>query len=325
MSNGNNEKPTMPSTIHIRNLLSKEIDNEPVAFAWPHITEECRRMDYIFLGDDAENVYAVSIYQNKLPDSVPEGVRDEMKTASHDGTNFFYTEVGKKTGNYKLQYACEYLTTTNQTTDNMRREYHERISVSDATETERIELEKLRDLISQGTVLFYTGAGASISAGLPSGDTIKSELGVQMNREFDAFTESLALRADQFQDKLYEYQRLFYGGTSKAHEALERLRANNPDRIILATENLDKLHQNAGSPVITFGQISEVPEEFLQEVDCIVTIGLQQACTNLLQRYKETNGAGKLAALNINPPPYQYPADYYIEGDAQEILSKVAE
>jgi NAD-dependent SIR2 family protein deacetylase len=323
--NGSVEKPTPPITVHVEGLLSKEIDSEPVAFVWPHITEDSRRMDGICLGEDAKDIYAVTLYQESLPDSIPENVRKEMKTANYDGIDFFYAEAGKRPENYDISHACEYLVNTSQTTGNMRQEHYEKIALSEATETKRIDLDEFEELISQGNVLFYTGAGISIEAGLPSGSAVINELGVQMNRDFDTFTESLILREEQLQEKLCEYQRLFYGSTTQAHEALEKLRAANPDRIVLATENLDKLHQNADSPIITFEQISKVPKEFLQDVDCVVTVGLQQACTDLLRRYKEENENGKLIALNKNPPPYQYPADYYLEGDAQDILVRVVE
>jgi NAD-dependent SIR2 family protein deacetylase len=207
----------------------------------------------------------------------------------------------------------------------MRKTHYERLSKSEAAETTKLEPGEFKEMLSQGNVLIYTGAGTSVAAGLPSGNFLRRGLGVEMNKDIDSFTELLALSNSTFYTNLLGLRDKFHGDPTPAHTALERIRALNEDRILLATENLDKLHQKAGSHVIPFEKISEIPDELLENTDYFVTVGLQQACTDLPQRYKRVNPHGKVIAINTNPPPYQYSADYYVEGDAQKILVDVAQ
>ena len=325
MTNNPNEMQDLSITVHFENLLSSEVDREPVAFNWPHIDKGCRRIDYIYLGGTKRDVYALALYQEPLPESLSEKVRSKMKQETHNDMSFYYVETGKQPETLEITDICEHLSETTNTTTKMKRVTRDRRVRSEEIETKELTLKELKEMLKQNSVMFYTGAGISVAAGLPSAEALKQGLGVEMGKKTDSFTETLAVQGSQLHQKLQELQCLFYGSATPAHRDLEKIRVSNPDRIVLATENLDKLHQQAGSPIIAFGKISEVSNDALRQLDYIITVGLQQACTDLLERYKKINPSGKIIAINIKPPPYQYEADYYVKGDSQDTLADIVE
>jgi NAD-dependent SIR2 family protein deacetylase len=188
----------------------------------------------------------------------------------------------------------------------------------------RIEETEVADVMRNGRVLIYTGAGVSLASGVPDMRGLIACLGVDGSKRVDEFARLVMLNQPKMRRRLAVLQESFYGKPTPAHHALAQIQALTGVRV--ATENLDVLGETAGQEIIKREKINKaLPDAELSKLDCIVTVGLRADDSGLLLRYKQVKPNGKFIALNLEPPLYLDETDYFLEGDVQKTVPKIRE
>ena len=107
-------------------------------------------------------------------------------------------------------------------------------------------------------VVILTGAGISAESGLP---TFRDAQGLWEGHRFEDVATPEAFHRDRaLVHRFYNLRRAAARGVAPnaAHIALARLEAALPDRCLLVTQNIDGLHQRAGSnPLCMHGEIAK--------------------------------------------------------------------
>jgi NAD-dependent deacetylase len=107
-------------------------------------------------------------------------------------------------------------------------------------------------------IVILTGAGISAESGLP---TFRDANGLWEGHRFEDVATPEAFRRDpELVHRFYNLRRAAAAGVSPnaAHLAIARLEAAIPGRCLLVTQNIDGLHQRAGSrPLCMHGEISK--------------------------------------------------------------------
>jgi NAD-dependent SIR2 family protein deacetylase len=320
------EQTHKPAASLIEALQSNEIEKGRISFNWPRVKEGCKRLAHITLGAATEDNYALLVYQVPLPQGFPQEFIDKFKTYTDvKGNVFKYTQQGRAPEDTFIESACDYLTTIEDYPPK-----HKALSpISDSQEKEvlppQISEEQLLEEINGKVCLIYTGAGISIDGGLPDSAKLKQQLGVNMYKNIDDFVLSMC-DPEKIQgviSTLNSLQKTFYGKPTQAHYLLGKIQLLTKGNIAIATENLDKLHEGTGIPVVPFSRIEDIPQEYLEKAAFIITIGLGQNCTGLIPRYKTENPRGKVVAVNLSKPPYSYPVDAFVVCGAKEFCTKL--
>jgi len=95
----------------------------------------------------------------------------------------------------------------------------------------------------------------------------------------------------------------------------------------LCTDNIDLLHEKTGLKAHRFWKQkgkSGLSAEFLREIDAVISIGLDKDMYAFLEWYKIQNPQGKIISIDSKQPTYLDNEDFFIKGNIQEILPKIA-
>ncbi len=320
------EKPQVSAASLIEKIQTAEIEKYPVSFNWPRVKEGCRRLEHITLGDKPDESYALLLYQEPLPDQFPTKLEERLETYTDArGKSYRYIQRGNPPKHVSLEKACDYLTELGEYPPSQKSKTNERAEPTSEGLPLQVSTEQLLEEIKDKVCLIYTGAGVSIEKSLPDSAQLKRQLGIDMNKDVDGFVSYMSNSdgGTKIANTLQALQQMFYGEPTRSHNLLAEVQTLTSGRVALATENLDKLHEKTGYSVIPLGRIEQIPQEYLQQVDFIITIGLKQNFTGLIPRYKAENPKGKVVAVNVAPPPYSYSVDEYVVCEAQEFCLKL--
>lgn len=209
--------------------------------------------------------------------------------------------------------------------ENIKTQIQERIM----PKPQKIDAKKLAEIIKGKRIIFYTGAGISIPAGIPGMDEITSGLGIDTDQEVDEFTHRAATNPEAIMSRWEDFvNKMANAEPTKAHKALTEIAEKVGCQIL--TANIDILHEQAGIKVVhTSGQWQNlgIRPEWLKDIDFVVAIGLSGDVKGFLGWYVENNPGGKIIGANITdqPPEYLGDQDYFLQGDVQETLPELAE
>jgi|GEM_PF-2674449 len=320
------EKPQTTAYELIEKIQSSEVEKQAVGFSWPRIKEGCRKLEHITLGAKPEDNYALLLYQEPLPSTFPAELIATLDTFTDEqGRVFKYKQLGKEPEHATLVHATTYLANMGEYPPAPSNKPSEKPRIETQSSAREVNLDDLIEGLKGKTCLIYTGAGISVEVGLPDSARLKKQLGVDMNTDVDEFAVSMCTTQTRpnLESSLQELQHKFYGTPTKAHYLLGEIQGITEGRIALATENLDKLHEKSGNPVIPLGNIGDIPKEYLRQVEVVITIGLKQNFTGLVPRYKAENPQGTVIAVNLSKPPYSYPVDGYVLCNAQDFCERL--
>jgi len=184
-----------------------------------------------------------------------------------------------------------------------------------------ISSQQAASLLKGKNVLFFTGAGISMAAGLPD----LAELNAAIDGMFsplDSYIEDiLQNRTDGRASFVKQYYSLFTESEpTEAHYLIAKLCREHG--FTLATESFDNLHQKTGIEPI-FQNTDEVVIPNLGQYDYLVTVGLNAGIGNVDKEYRILNPHGRIIAITPEPPYYLLDRDYYINEPYAEALSTI--
>ncbi|HSX03336.1 MAG TPA: Sir2 family NAD-dependent protein deacetylase [Rhabdochlamydiaceae bacterium] len=179
-------------------------------------------------------------------------------------------------------------------------------------------LGRLVRLLKNKKVIFYTGAGISKAAGIPTMCELDNLLGFDKEQNFAVWAQNTIHNPRALSQHINAFHRAcFSSKPTRAHQALSELA--NLKKIKIFTENLDHLHQKTGFDVVSV--TSELKGlEALKNVDLIVCLGLSRDNKGFLAKFKEYNPNGRIIAVDLKQPNYLGNEDVWLEADLQEMM-----
>ncbi len=298
---------------------SQEIEKEtrPLEFSWVTGKNSFRIKQGINLTPDPEKAYAYIAFASPLPETMSDAEKEKLtKHTGVDGEEYWYCGFG----DFDLDRAMVMQPNRQPSLTH----YMEKTKGDEAVKPLEISAVEVADVIRKGRTIIYTGAGISVAAGTPDMKALMAYLGIDRSESVDDFAQTVMFSPEGMQHRLLSLQESFFERTTPAHESLTIIQKLTGVRI--ATENLDMLGEAAGQELIKRGAIDEIlTDTEVQQLDCIVTVGLRADDSGLLWKFRELNPEGRIIALNVEPPPYLDKRDCYLEGDAQETIPQIAE
>ncbi|MCK4934243.1 MAG: hypothetical protein KAR79_01525 [Simkaniaceae bacterium] len=305
-------------------ITAKELFLSPLSKETPKENS----LDMIFcLGDkqhfrfktSPHDIYYEVIFQEKLPKCLS---RKTKKLFIKDNSRFIHTYRYNALGKLAINKIYDERTWKHSIDYSYTAEKRR---ILEKQNPKKITVPELKNIFETKVTLFYTGAGISNAAGVPTmNDLIQlMELGAREGfvKSLDrilAQPEKLSLSIRSFHKSCFE------SAPTPAHFALVKLLENKQTKLL--TENLDNLHEKSG---ITPYRISsdylakQVDPKDIQEVDYIICIGLSFDDKGFLGWYKKHHSNGKIISIDLIKPSYLGSEDFFLEGDLQQILPEL--
>lgn len=131
----------------------------------------------------------------------------------------------------------------------------------------------LLSIIANKNVLFYTGAGLSVAAGVASMAQLNDLLGLRVGEEFIFSLREALEHPEEFSQKILSFHNAcFFSPPTEAHNALAKLALFKNTKIV--TENLDCLHEHSGiSPYrVKAEELREWGSASIKNIDYIICL-----------------------------------------------------
>lgn len=188
---------------------------------------------------------------------------------------------------------------------------------------QKIGVEKCAEIIHNHRVLFFTGAGISASAGIFTLQNLERELGIDYSQEVDEFTKKALHQPEDLVIQILRfYQKARDESPTAAHASLARIVCHKSCQVL--TGNFDLLHERSGIvPLRVYLPLEVLHPQWLKEVDYLICIGMSRDIAHVIEQYKQANPHGYLIAIDKTPPTFLQERDYYLGGDAQELVPQI--
>ena len=197
--------------------------------------------------------------------------------------------------------------------------------VIEGAKPKQLKEEELEKIIRDTNVLFYTGAGISISR-VPAMNQLYELLGLEQGEKFVPSLENAIERPKEFASKILTFHKACLSSApTRAHFALKKLAMYKNTRIV--TENVDQLHEFSGIcpyRVDPKHLRAQDADSFLKKIDHIICVGLSFDDKGFLGWYKKHNPKGKIIAIDLKKPSYLGDEDFLVTKDLQEIIPRLA-
>lgn len=185
---------------------------------------------------------------------------------------------------------------------------------------EVIDTDQLSRMIKNKKVAFFTGAGISIKAGVVNLEELMSlqqSIFTPIEQYFyDIVKGHTIKRLDMY--KLL-YSMFTEAEPTQSHSIIKEL--CDLYGITLITGNIDGLHEKTGMKPIFQNSDKVVIPEF-DTYDILVTIGLSdKGIGEVAEEFHSNNPNGLIIAINKTAPRYLSNKDYFIEGEADNVLA----
>lgn len=287
-------------------LSQKEIEAIPKSAS---LTWDKKEGSFHFETKDNELVFEI-LFPQELPDYFSDAERKLFKKTQEGYVYSFHYPSGAVNG-----AVCNHSKWAHSLTLAQPR------SFASATPFRPNVLGKLVRLLRDKKVVFYTGAGISQAAGVPTMVELDSLLGFEKENNFANWVRKTVHNPRAISQRINGFHHsCFTSKPTKAHLALSELAKLKKNKVF--TENLDHLHQKTGYDVIAV--TSELKGlEALKNVDVVVCLGLSRDNKGFLAKYKEYNPKGKIVAIDLKQPSYLGSEDVWFEADLQEAVPEL--
>jgi NAD-dependent SIR2 family protein deacetylase len=193
-----------------------------------------------------------------------------------------------------------------------------------------IPIAELAEIIKTQKVIFYTGAGISAGA-VPTMNELMKDLKISQKLTEGRNLQNYVAEIIENPGRYVEILRRFYDKCENAeptiaHRELAKVAQRYSHTLI--TENLDQLHQKTKlSPIVFAGhdKYSQVLANEIQNINFVITVGLNTDESGFLKWYKQNNPRGKIISINLIDTCYLSSDDYSLKGDAQIIMKQLGE
>lgn len=190
------------------------------------------------------------------------------------------------------------------------------------TKPKKITIHEVSEVLKSNRVIFYTGAGISLGAGVHAMAGLERSLGICNERPVDNLTHAVSLKGEKALMPWKSFcTAAFKTEPTVAHKALSEIAREK--NMYIFTENIDYLHERSGIlPVRPTKQrvVNCICKEDLMELDAIICIGLSRDDRGFLAYYKMHNPKGKIIAIDLKAPSYLGSDDYFLKGNLQGIV-----
>lgn len=189
---------------------------------------------------------------------------------------------------------------------------------------QEIEVAELIEILENKKVVFYTGAGISVSGGVLGMEDLENALGIQETEKVDEFTRNFINNPQVIFDVWNKFIKSLDNPPTEAHKSLAQLAQKLNSKIL--SENFDRLQEGSGVEAIRISGPwlkENIQPEWLKDIDAVITISLSYDDRGFLSWYKENNLNGKIIAINLGQPSYLGSEDSLLKGDCQKVVPEL--
>jgi NAD-dependent SIR2 family protein deacetylase len=263
-------------------------------------------------------------------DSLPENLTEEEKQKFEKKTR---VESGKEKVTYILKSETPPLVEKEEEIDpetslgkNYRiakaREFKK--TDEEVPKPKELNLAELVEFLRNNRIVFYTGAGISVSGNVHGMKDLENSLGIQKPGKADDFLRNCINNPEITLEAWIRFVESLDSPPTEAHKSLAQLAQKLNVKIF--SENVDHLQEGAGvRPVRISGPWlkENIQIGWLKDLDAIITVGLSYDDRAFLGWYKENNPAGKIVSINLSQPTYLGDEDFLVKGDLQKLIPEL--
>lgn len=176
-------------------------------------------------------------------------------------------------------------------------------------------LEMIDHLLPLEEVCIYTGAGLSIYSGIWDYQTLQQRLSLN---DLPTFIASCRRREQELNLTIGKFMyQLTTSQPTPGHQIIHRFSMDYG--CLVLTENIDNLHQQVGTHVITRGRFSYYQHKLLGRK--LLILGVSNDHLGILQAYRQCMPKRPLFVVNTNMHlPYLHETDLFLHQDVQMFL-----
>jgi len=140
---------------------------------------------------------------------------------------------------------------------------------------QEIKVAQLVEILENKKVVFYTGAGISVSGGVLGMEDLKNALGIQKTVKVDEFTRNYINNPQVIFEVWNKFIESLDNPPTEAHKSLAQLAQKLNSKIL--SENFDHLQEGSGVEAIRISGPwlkANIQPEWLKNIDAVITIGL---------------------------------------------------
>jgi len=200
----------------------------------------------------------------------------------------------------------------------------------DPSAVQEISVSELANFLCGKRIVVFTGAGISISSGIPS---FRGSAGldsrIPLHEDFPGHATWLMVEhPEKIARIVSDFQANFIRAKpNAAHKALAELEHRGV-LVELITGNADRLHERAGSQRVHLKESkyfvdSDEGWNWIRSGDVFLVIGVSQDEHGFLC-YARVQGI-QIVLIALEPPDFLHPGDWYILGKAEEILPQLCQ
>lgn len=185
-----------------------------------------------------------------------------------------------------------------------------------------LDIQQLAKMLLSRKTLIFTGAGISISQGLPNLDQLVDLIRQIFFPEEELIQEILSGITSRRIEKIQAYNQLIFNKSpSRSHWIISDICKTYG--ISLVTGNFDGLHEKTGIDSV-FQNNEEVVIHDLGQYEMLITIGLgDEGIGRVADVFRQRSANATIVAINTIMPNYLMEHDYFIQGHSDDILNQL--
>ncbi len=188
---------------------------------------------------------------------------------------------------------------------------------------QNISIASCKAFLQNKKCLIVVGTALAEHAGVATRSHFASEIGLEKGKTVDLFVRRFLSEPELIlQEYIERTEKGLFGEPTPVIRDLAQLSTRLDAPIF--TCNFDQLIQKTGVPVIdVLGGKTKAIEEVLQNIDVILTIGLNRDPERVLAHFKYVNPKGTIVAVDLKRPCYLGDEDFLLSMDLREAIPEL--